>query len=158
MKNRFKVKQKESDEKEEKKYSEDFRRASTIEKAAFSRRMLVSWNLFSKKQHSSRSLVTKEGGEEIFQKVPREAERTSNDKLKSMAIWSHEPCSIGSSGLWIFVGEAKCLCITTGGKQIMDLMGGFWDETNTHQKKLSACEPKNTGEVCKISHIASMFH
>ncbi|XWS17399.1 hypothetical protein CRYUN_Cryun33cG0064000 [Craigia yunnanensis] len=154
LKNRSKVKQKESDEKEEKKYSEDFRRASTIEKAAFSRRMLdkhskgnLSWNLFSKKQHSSRSLVTKEGGEEIFQKDQREAERISNDKLKSMAIWSHEHCSIGSSGLWIFPGEAKCLCISTGGKQIMGLMGGFWDKTNTHPRKLSACDPKSTGEV-----------
>ncbi|XWS26703.1 hypothetical protein CRYUN_Cryun26dG0053100 [Craigia yunnanensis] len=154
LKNRFKVKQKESDKNEEKKYSEDFRRASTIERAAFSRRMLdkhskgnQSWNLFSKKQYSSRSLVTKEGGEEIFQKDPQEADRTSNEKLTSMAIWSDDHRSIGSSGLWIFPGEAKCLCITTGGKQIMDLMGGFWDETNTHQKNLSACDPKNTGEI-----------
>ncbi|XP_022751737.1 uncharacterized protein LOC111300365 isoform X2 [Durio zibethinus] len=154
LKNRFKVKQKESDEKEEKKYSEDFRRASTIEKAAFSHRMLdkhpkgnQSWNLFSKRQHSRTSLVTKESGDKIFQRDTREAERTSNEKLKTMAIFCGDHCSFGSSDLWIFPGEAKCLCITTGGKQIMDLMGGFWDETNTHQRKLSARDPKNPGEV-----------
>ncbi|XVF35013.1 hypothetical protein REPUB_Repub18cG0108400 [Reevesia pubescens] len=162
MKNRFQVKQKESDVKEEKKYTEDFKRALTIEKTAFSRRMLdkhaesnQSWNLFSKKQHSGRKLVTKEDGEEIFQTDPREAERTSNEKLKSVALWNHDHCSIGSSGLWIFPGEEKFICITTGGKQIMDLMGGFWVETNTHHRKLSACDPESTGEVNADAGIAN---
>ncbi|XVF88751.1 hypothetical protein PTKIN_Ptkin19aG0076600 [Pterospermum kingtungense] len=139
LKNRFKVKQKESDEiyeKEKKKCSEDFRRATTTEK-----------KFFSKNQHSRRCLVTKGGGEEIFPKDPQEGERNSIRKLKSMATWSNDHCSIGGSDLWIFPGEAKCLCITTGGKQVMDLMGGFWGERNPHQRELSASDPKNTGEV-----------
>ncbi|XVE54096.1 hypothetical protein DITRI_Ditri03aG0054200 [Diplodiscus trichospermus] len=147
LKNRFR--QTENDEREEKKYSKDFRRTLAIEQAAFSRRMLdkhskdnQSWNLSSKKQHFSRSLVTKDGSEEIFEKDLQEAQRTSNEKLKSMAVWRDDHCSTGSSGLWIFPGESKCLCITTGSKQISDIMGGFCDETNTHQRKFSACQPK----------------
>lgn len=160
LKDRFKVKQRESVVKEEKKYSKDFKRASITEKSEFSQRILdkyskgnQSWNLFSAKQHSRRKSVTKEGREENFQKDPREAEGTSNGKRKSVAIWSNHHCSIGSSGLWIFPGEAKCSCITTGAKQIMDQMGGFWDEANTHQINLSSYDPKRKGEVCKISHI-----
>ncbi|OMO67308.1 hypothetical protein CCACVL1_20623 [Corchorus capsularis] len=146
LKNRFILKQKESDMKEEKKYSEDFRRASTMEKAAFSRKMLdkhsksnQSWNSFSKKQHSSKILVTQDGGEETFHKDPPKADGISNGKLKSAATWSNGHCSNRSSGLWIFPGETNCLCITAGGKKIMDLMGGFWDETNTTNQR--------TGEV-----------
>ncbi|KAK8348475.1 hypothetical protein V6Z12_A06G083300 [Gossypium hirsutum] len=139
LKDKFKVKQRESVVKEEKKYSKDFKRASITEKAEFSQRILdkyskgnQSWNLFSAKQHSRRKSVTKE-----------------------VAIWSNHHCSIGSSGLWIFPGEATCSCITTGAKQIMDQMGGFCDEANTHQINLSSCDPKSTEEVCKISHIAN---
>ncbi|KHG12429.1 Dystrophin-1 [Gossypium arboreum] len=154
LKDKFKVKQRESVVKEEKKYSKDFKRASITEKAEFSQRILdkyskgnQSWNLFSAKQHSRRKSVTKEGKEENFQKDPREAEGTSNGKPKSVAIWSNHHCSIGSSGLWIFPGEAKCSCITTGAKQIMDQMGGFCDEANTHQINLSSCDPKSTEEA-----------
>ncbi|TYJ29591.1 hypothetical protein E1A91_A06G078200v1 [Gossypium mustelinum] len=154
LKDKFKVKQRESVVKEEKKYSKDFKRASITEKAEFSQRILdkyskgnQSWNLFSAKQHSRRKSVTKEGKEENFQKDPREAEGTSNGKRKSVAIWSNHHCSIGSSGLWIFPGEATCSCITTGAKQIMDQMGGFCDEANTHQINLSSCDPKSTEEA-----------
>nr|KJB65143.1 hypothetical protein B456_010G082600 [Gossypium raimondii] len=154
LKDKFKVKQRESVVKEEKKYSKDFKRASITEKGEFSQRIFdkyskgnQSWNLFSAKQHSRRKSVTKEGREENFQKDPREAEGTSNGKRKSVAIWSNHHCSIGSSGLWIFPGEAKCSCITTGAKQTMDQMGGFCDEANTHQINLSSCDPKSTGEA-----------
>ncbi|KAK8291830.1 hypothetical protein V6Z12_D06G083500 [Gossypium hirsutum] len=154
LKDKFKVKQRESVVKEEKKYSKDFKRASITEKGEFSQRILdkyskgnQSWNLFSAKQYSRRKSVTKEGREENFQKDPREAEGTSNGKRKSVAIWSNHHCSIGSSGLWIFPGEAKCSCITTGAKQTMDQMGGFCDEANTHQINLSSCDPKSTGEA-----------
>ncbi|PPD99972.1 hypothetical protein GOBAR_DD03020 [Gossypium barbadense] len=154
LKDKFKVKQRESVVKEEKKYSKDFKRASITEKGEFSQRILdkyskgnQSWNLFSAKQYSRRKSVTKEGREENFQKDPREAEGTSNGKRKSVAIWSNHHCSIGSSGLWIFPGDAKCSCITTGAKQTMDQMGGFCDEANTHQINLSSCDPKSTGEA-----------
>ncbi|GMI97801.1 hypothetical protein like AT5G56850 [Hibiscus trionum] len=137
LKDRFEV--------EDKRYSKDFKRPSTTEKAAFSQRMLDKysksnqpWNLSSARQRSGRKSITKEGGEEISRKDPREAEGNSNGKLSSVAIWSDDHCSNCSSGLWIFPGEAKCSCITTGTKQIMDLMGGSWNEANTHQ---------NTGEV-----------
>ncbi|XP_039051039.1 uncharacterized protein LOC120192318 isoform X2 [Hibiscus syriacus] len=140
LKGRFKVKESESVVKEDKKHSKDFKRASTIEKASFSQRMLDKysksnqlWNLSTARQRSSRKSITKEGGEEILQKDPQVAEGNSNGKLNSVAIQSDDHCSIGSSGLWIFPGEAKCSCITTGSKQIMDLMGGFWDEANNHQ-------------------------
>ncbi|KAL1164670.1 hypothetical protein V6Z11_A06G084100 [Gossypium hirsutum] len=136
LKDKFKVKQRESVVKEEKKYSKDFKRASITEKAEFSQRIL-----------DKRKSVTKEGKEENFQKDPREAEGTSNGKRKSVAIWSNHHCSIGSSGLWIFPGEATCSCITTGAKQIMDQMGGFCDEANTHQINLSSCDPKSTEEA-----------
>ncbi|KAH1057070.1 hypothetical protein J1N35_035135 [Gossypium stocksii] len=154
LKDKFKVKQRESVVNKEKKYSKDFKRASITEKAEFSQRILdkyskgnQSWNLFSAKQHSRRKSVTKEGKEENFQKDPREAEGASNGRRKSVAIWSNHHCSIGSSGLWIFPGEAKCSCITTGAKQVMDQMGGFCDEANAHQINLSSCDPKNTVEA-----------
>ncbi|KAE8658177.1 Transducin family protein / WD-40 repeat family protein isoform 1 [Hibiscus syriacus] len=157
LKGRFKVKESESVVKEDKKHSKDFKRASTIEKASFSQRMLDKysksnqlWNLSTARQRSSRKSITKEGGEEILQKDPQVAEGNSNGKLNSVAIQSDDHCSIGSSGLWIFPGEAKCSCITTGSKQIMDLMGGFWDEANNHQIKFSACDPKNIGEVNNV--------
>ncbi|KAL4283112.1 hypothetical protein GQ457_16G003380 [Hibiscus cannabinus] len=132
LKDRFEV--------ENRRRSKDFKRPSTIENAAFSQRMLDKysksnqpWNLSSARQRSGRKSITKEGGEETLGKDPREAEGNSNGKLNPVAIWRDDHRSIGGSGLWIFPGEAKCSCITTGSKQIMDLMGGFWNEANSHQ-------------------------
>ncbi|GLU10042.1 hypothetical protein SLE2022_268710 [Rubroshorea leprosula] len=92
-----------------------------------------------------------------FEKAAFSGGEASNDhKLNSAAFWNDDRFSIASSGLWIFPDEAKCLCITSGGKKVMDLLGDIWTETNTYQRKMGTYEAEDVGdlEVFKMHHLA----
>lgn len=94
----------------------------------------------------------------IFEKAAFSGRKASNDhKLNSAAFWNDDRFSVASSGLWIFPDEAKCLCITSGGKKVMDLLGDIWTDTNTHQRKMGTYEPEDVGEVFKMDDLALRF-
>ncbi|KAL0345107.1 UNVERIFIED_CONTAM: hypothetical protein Sradi_4342000 [Sesamum radiatum] len=57
----------------------------------------------------------------------------SNAKLKSLEYYNDECYSTQSSGMWIFPDNARRLCITTAGKQVMKIVGRQHSEAKTRE-------------------------
>ncbi|XP_059634826.1 uncharacterized protein LOC132277105 isoform X2 [Cornus florida] len=70
----------------------------------------------------------------------------SNDELKSVEYCGNDHYFFESSGAWIFADDTRHLCITTGGKRAMNLMGGCHVEAKTHQGKKSDYIPESIGK------------
>lgn len=73
--------------------------------------------------------------------------RASNDKVKPMSCCQREHDVFEGSDAWIFPYEPRNLCITTGGKLAMHLMGCCSIETSRWRGKSRISIPKNAGEV-----------
>ncbi|XP_028089029.1 uncharacterized protein LOC114289482 isoform X7 [Camellia sinensis] len=69
----------------------------------------------------------------------------SEDKLKSTFCENLHSFYV-SSGAWVFPDHTRRLCITTGSKQLMDLVGGCGIEEWTHKVKKSISLPENVEE------------
>ncbi|KAL0333782.1 UNVERIFIED_CONTAM: hypothetical protein Sangu_1534400 [Sesamum angustifolium] len=57
----------------------------------------------------------------------------SNPKPKSLEYYNDECYSTQSSGMWIFPDNARRLCITTAGKQVMKIVGHQHSEAKTRE-------------------------
>ncbi|XP_021893291.1 uncharacterized protein LOC110811184 isoform X2 [Carica papaya] len=73
----------------------------------------------------------------------------SSNKLKHRACQDGKYYTSESSGLWVFPDEGKPLCITAGGKRVMDLMGSWWIQSNINQQETSAPETIGENHVCR---------
>ncbi|XP_075670121.1 uncharacterized protein LOC142639843 isoform X6 [Castanea sativa] len=140
LKNKFNAVHKEVARVEEKSH-EDLMRISTSETATVSGRILDEnsgghpHNLLTGMQDSCGNPVIEESRGEIqfkkFQEVNIQA--ASNHKLESLHYCEDNHYLLESSGAWIFPDEARRLCVTTGGKKVMDLMGGCSTKPKVHQ-------------------------
>ncbi|KAK9275503.1 hypothetical protein L1049_022770 [Liquidambar formosana] len=131
--NKFKGVHKEVDTNKERRPPEDLMRTSTVETATVSGQMLDEHlgrhqhsNLITYERDSCGPYVMEGDEREIHSKdsYVTTIRRASNDKLKSVAYSEDRCSSFESSGTWIFPVEGRPLCVTTGGKQVMDLIGG----------------------------------
>ncbi|XP_030465253.2 uncharacterized protein LOC115684603 isoform X2 [Syzygium oleosum] len=73
--------------------------------------------------------------------------RASNDKVKSMSCCQREHDVFERSDAWIFPDESRNLCITTGGKLAMHLMGCCSIETSRWRGKSRISIPENGAEM-----------
>ncbi|KAF7806719.1 uncharacterized protein G2W53_038880 [Senna tora] len=72
-------------------------------------------------------------------------QRDSPNKLSSVVLSSDDNyCNFESSGAWIFPGESRNFCITTGGKTVMALL-----EKNAAEKidEVEESKPKNSDNI-----------
>lgn len=60
-------------------------------------------------------------------------QRDSPHKLNSVVQFDDNYCSFESSGGWIFPDEPRKLCVTTGGKNVMDLLESLVSKRISHQ-------------------------
>ncbi|XP_052185854.1 uncharacterized protein LOC127797214 isoform X1 [Diospyros lotus] len=68
---------------------------------------------------------------------------SSEDKLKSAALFENDNLSSEIYDAWIFPDHAKRLCITTGSKQIMDLVGSCGIQERVHKSEKRCQFPEN---------------
>ncbi|XP_052185837.1 uncharacterized protein LOC127797210 isoform X6 [Diospyros lotus] len=68
---------------------------------------------------------------------------SSEDKLKSAAFFENDNLSSEIYDTWIFPDHAKRLCITTGSKQIMDLVGSCGIQERVHKSEQRCQFPEN---------------
>ncbi|XP_021646324.2 uncharacterized protein LOC110639610 [Hevea brasiliensis] len=128
-----------------KKTSEKLERASTSERASILRRMLIEKgtrtlsNLFAARRHSGDNSLKQNNGREIQPKGIQDVNIQGNS--------DDEPHSSECYGSWIFPDGGKRLCITTGGKQIMDLMESCHAEASSELGKMSYPTAENEKEV-----------
>ncbi|KAF8036364.1 hypothetical protein BT93_C2164 [Corymbia citriodora subsp. variegata] len=108
---------------------------------------------WSCEQHDSSGNVVRRSGEAIDSVDSHKLKfrRASNDKLKSASCCQREHDAYERSGAWIFPDEPRNLCITTGGKQAMHLMGCCSMETSTWRGKIRILMSENAGEVMKVA-------
>ncbi|KAL2229087.1 UNVERIFIED_CONTAM: hypothetical protein Sindi_1888400 [Sesamum indicum] len=73
----------------------------------------------------------------------------SNPKLKSLEYYNDECYSTQSSGMWIFPDNARRLCITTAGKQVIKIVGHQHSEAKTREasKGSSALEMPDKNQI-----------
>ncbi|XP_028089023.1 uncharacterized protein LOC114289482 isoform X3 [Camellia sinensis] len=76
----------------------------------------------------------------------------SEDKLKSTFCENLHSFYV-SSGAWVFPDHTRRLCITTGSKQLMDLVGGCGIEEWTHKVKKSISLPENVEEFGNYTEV-----
>lgn len=107
---------------------------------------------WASEQHDSSGNVVERSGKAIgsieSQKI--KFQRASNDKVKSMSCYQGEHDVFERSGVWIFPDESRNLCITTGGKQAMHLMGCCSIETSKWKGKIKISMPENAREHMKV--------
>ncbi|KAL4652575.1 hypothetical protein ACB092_01G242200 [Castanea dentata] len=140
LKNKFNAVHKEVARVEEKSH-EDLMRISTSETATVSGRILDEnsgghpRNLLTGMQDScGNPVIEKSRGEIQFKKFQEvNIQAASNHKLESLHYCEDNHYLFESSGAWIFPDEARRLCVTTGGKKVMDLMGGCSTKPKVHQ-------------------------
>ncbi|KAF8036363.1 hypothetical protein BT93_C2164 [Corymbia citriodora subsp. variegata] len=107
---------------------------------------------WSCEQHDSSGNVVRRSGEAIDSVDSHKLKfrRASNDKLKSASCCQREHDAYERSGAWIFPDEPRNLCITTGGKQAMHLMGCCSMETSTWRGKIRILMSENAGEHMEV--------
>ncbi|XP_031252353.1 uncharacterized protein LOC116110277 [Pistacia vera] len=139
MKN--KLTDKEAELKERKNSSGDLMRASTGKAATVSGRLLdehtggqQSGKLFMNNQHSAGKSSMKESGKGVY---PEYLEKED---------WKDKHYSSICPGTWIFPVESRSLCITTGSKHLMDLMGNCHTKAKIHEEEKSS-QPENAEEI-----------
>ncbi|KAL0315760.1 UNVERIFIED_CONTAM: hypothetical protein Sradi_5454200 [Sesamum radiatum] len=73
----------------------------------------------------------------------------SNPKPKSLEYYNDECYSTQSSGMWIFPDNARRLCITTAGKQVMKIVGHQHSEAKTREanKRSSVLETPDKNQM-----------
>ncbi|XP_059432604.1 uncharacterized protein LOC132165914 isoform X3 [Corylus avellana] len=131
---------------EEEKSHQDLMRLSPSETPTVSGRMLDEYsgthppcNLFPDKQDSCGNSVIVESRRGIQFKNVQEINvgGASCHKFESIDCCEAKHSSFESSGAWIFPDEARHFCVTTGGKKVMDLMGGSSTKPNVQEGKLN---------------------
>ncbi|XP_050270236.1 uncharacterized protein LOC126714234 isoform X5 [Quercus robur] len=150
LKNKFNVVQKEVAREEEKSH-QDLMRISTTETATVSWRILDEYSgghplsLFTGKQDSCGNPVIEESRREIqFTNLQEfNIQGASTHKLESVHYCEDNHYLFKSSGAWIFPDEARRLCVTTGGKKVMDLMGGCSTKPKVHQGNVNLSMQEN---------------
>lgn len=136
LKNKFNVVHKEVAREEEKSH-QDLMRISTSETATVSGRILDEYS-----GGHPRSLFT--GKQDNVQAA-------SKYKLESLHYCEDNHYLFESSGAWIFPDEARWLCVTTGGKKVMDLMGGCSTKPKVHQGNVNLSMRDNIEKVSGFS-------
>ncbi|XP_065850183.1 uncharacterized protein [Euphorbia lathyris] len=125
---------------EEKKSSEGFARALTGEKASVSRKMVHE-------KHKHNLLRRRVFGENLLKQTNKKEIQVNNLQDENCeGASADEPCSSECDGAWIFPDGGKRLCITAGGKEIMDIMGEVHLEGRRKPTKMSS-EAENVKEV-----------
>ncbi|XP_030953090.1 uncharacterized protein LOC115976119 isoform X1 [Quercus lobata] len=150
LKNKFNVVHKEVAREEEKSH-QDLMRISTTETATVSWRILDEYSgghplsLFTGKQDSCGNPVIEESRREIqFTNLQEfNIQGASTHKLESVHYCEDNHYLFKSSGAWIFPDEARRLCVTTGGKKVMDLMGGCSTKPKVHQGNVNLSMQEN---------------
>ncbi|KAJ4832862.1 hypothetical protein Tsubulata_028622, partial [Turnera subulata] len=125
---------------QEKRVSEDLLRASMGRRASISGRGFNKHpgthphsNLHDRKQSSPRNSVINSG--------------RATDLKSSQGASGDEHYSSETNRGWIYPVQGKSFCITTAGKQIMNIMGGFWGETKVQSPEASSSGAENLKEV-----------
>ncbi|PIN25139.1 hypothetical protein CDL12_02129 [Handroanthus impetiginosus] len=132
----------------------DIMRQSTSETATSSGRMLDeqspvggAYKLSSKLISSSESPVAEGsgGGRGIGLKglTVVDVQVVSNPKRKSLENYKEECYSTQSCGMWIFPDNTRRLCITTAGKQVMNIVGN-------QRKEAKACQAKKISSEAQV--------
>lgn len=125
---KLKLVQKELDTKEDKSH-EDLIRTSKFETSSASEKMLHQHrhqsHIDSDKQNSGGT----SGVEESQAEVSLHDYRDMDDSLKG-------------SDAWIFPDQLGRFCVTTGGKKLMDFVGGYSIKPEIHQKKMNSAAEK----------------
>lgn len=150
LKNKFHVVHKEVTREEEKSH-QDLMRISTSETATVSWRILDEYSgghplsLFTGKQDSCGNPVIEESIREIqFTNLQEfNIQGASTHKLESVHYCEDNHYLFKTSGAWIFPDEARRLCVTTGGKKVMDLMGGCSTKPKVHQGNVNLSMQEN---------------
>ncbi|KAK4602651.1 hypothetical protein RGQ29_011605 [Quercus rubra] len=150
LKNKFNVVHKEVAREEEKSH-QNLMRISTSETATVSWRILDEYSgghplsLFTGKQDSCGNPVIEESRREIqFTNLQEfNIQGASTHKLESVHYCEDNHYLFKSSGAWIFPDEARRLCVTTGGKKVMDLMGGCSTKPKVHQGNVNLSMQEN---------------
>nr|XP_023914093.1 uncharacterized protein LOC112025649 isoform X4 [Quercus suber] len=150
LKNKFHVVHKEVSREEEKSH-QDLMRISTSETATVSWRILDEYSgghplsLFTGKQDSCGNPVIEESRREIqFTNLQEfNIQGASTHKLESVHYCEDNHYLFKNSGAWIFPDEARQLCVTTGGKKVMDLMGGCSTKPKVHQGNVNLSMQEN---------------
>jgi hypothetical protein len=152
---KFNVVHKEVNREEEKSH-QDLMRLSTFETPTVSGRMLDEYsgrhppcNLFPDKQDSCGNPVIVESRRGIQFKNVQEinAGGASCHKFESIDGFEAKCSLFESSGAWIFPDEARHFCVTTGGKKVMDMMGGSSTKPKVQEGKLNLSMQENMEEV-----------
>ncbi|XP_052185860.1 uncharacterized protein LOC127797214 isoform X2 [Diospyros lotus] len=76
---------------------------------------------------------------------------SSEDKLKSAALFENDNLSSEIYDAWIFPDHAKRLCITTGSKQIMDLVGSCGIQERVHKSEKRCQFPENVEKAIRVA-------
>lgn len=158
LKNKFNVVHEEVAREEEKSH-QDLMRISTSETATVSGRILDEYSgghprsLFTGKQDSCGNPVIEESRVKIqFKKFQEDnVQAASNYKLESLHYCEDNHYLFESSRAWIFPDEARWLCVTTGGKKVMDLMGGCSTKPKVHQGNVNLSMRDNIEKVSGFS-------
>lgn len=137
--------------------SEKLARTSIGERASVSGRMLIEKgtqvlsNLFAGRRNSGVNSL------KLEQNKGKEIQPKGSQDAKIQANLGDEPHSSEGYGAWIFPDGGKRMCITTGGKQIMDLMGSFHAESKSQQGKMNYPIVENEIEVSPNHCFAIQF-
>ncbi|PON50454.1 WD repeat containing protein [Parasponia andersonii] len=148
---KFKLVQKELDTKDEKS-DENILRTLTIEKSSAPDRVLdrhrhLSYN-DSDKQHCGGISVV----EESLSKVSAERSQSltilgaSTHDLRSVVDYEDMDETFEGSGAWIFPDQLRRFCVTTGGKKLMDFLGGYSIKPEVRAKKMNLSTPEKPKE------------
>ncbi|KAF5743050.1 hypothetical protein HS088_TW09G01112 [Tripterygium wilfordii] len=154
LKNESKIIHKEAEVEEKETSSQGMMRTSTGEVASVSKKTIddqsskhrpinLSVQRHFRKESCKGVCLDDSRGEDVH--------KYSNEKLRSRMAWEDEHNFLESSGVWIYPDGVSRLCITTGGKQIMDLMDSCWPEAETQEGNTSSA-PYNVEELQESVH------
>ncbi|KAF8393529.1 hypothetical protein HHK36_021773 [Tetracentron sinense] len=155
VENKFKLVHKEEIKNEEKTSPEDLVRLSTAEAATASTRMPDGHagtdqlcSSFTHQQDSVGILILEESGSRTCAKDSHKINirEATNENQKFVAYSEDEHCPFEILGSGIFPDGTRHLCITTGGKQARDLVGGCGIYAESHQRKMSLSGPEAVKE------------
>lgn len=82
---------------------------------------------------------------------------SSSHKLESAEYNEDMPSLFESSGAWIFPDEGRRLCITNGGRKLMELIGSGGMKSEVHQGNLYLSVRDNMEEVSEFSYTPLGF-
>ncbi|KAH7519197.1 hypothetical protein FEM48_Zijuj08G0010200 [Ziziphus jujuba var. spinosa] len=105
-------------------------------------------NLLSRKQRSDGNIVIGENQIDVTSKHNKklDSQGTLAHKLDSVVSFEDLLSSFEGSGAWICPDQAKRFCITTGGKKLMDLLGGQSTKPDIHDAKMNFPMPEKVEE------------